>query len=187
MPSEKKSALRQELKAQLLRLKEDYLQEADLEIREKLWRLREYREAHSIYCFCSVDREVNTRPILSRALEEGKTVALPVIEGGRMRPRRLGPEGLLVPGAYGIPTPPETEPWINEEEIDLILVPGLAYDEAGYRLGYGGGYYDRLLSTAPGLAIGLCREAMILRELPRESHDMAVEILITERSAAYLR
>lgn len=187
MLSEKKKALRKELKARLLRLKEDYLQEADTAIREKLWRLREYREARSIYCYCSVGREVDTRPILSRALEDGKTVALPVIEDGRMRPRRLGPEGLLVPGFYGIPTPPETEPWIEEEEIDLILVPGLAYDEAGYRLGYGGGYYDRLLSTAPGLAVGLCREAMILREIPRESHDMAVEVLITEQTAAYLR
>ena len=69
---------------------------------------------------------------------------------------------------------------ISPEEIDLVLVPGLCYDRQGYRLGFGGGYYDRWLAGFPGLRVGLCREAVLQDRLPVEHHDLPVDLVVTE-------
>jgi 5-formyltetrahydrofolate cyclo-ligase len=79
-----------------------------------------------------------------------------------------------------IPAPPDTAPIIAPEELDLVIVPALAYDSAGYRLGYGGGYYDRYLHDIPAFTVGLARERLIVGELPTEQHDIAVKCVVTE-------
>jgi len=86
----------------------------------------------------------------------------------------------LHPAMLGIPAPPETAPIMPPDEIDLIIVPALAYDTKGYRLGHGGGYYDRYLFGIPAYTVGLARERLIKAELPRQPHDIAVRCVITE-------
>ncbi len=86
----------------------------------------------------------------------------------------------LAAGAMGIPEPAGLPPVIRKEDIDLVIVPGLAFDKAGYRLGYGGGYYDRYLSGLSLRTIGLCPEQRLLSDIPRETHDQKVQMLITE-------
>lgn len=89
----------------------------------------------------------------------------------------------LIRHRYGMLEPDPTLPAIEPPQASLILVPGLAYTRAGYRLGYGGGYYDRLLS-APGHppALGVCFEALLLQEIPRQAHDLPVDFVATEET-----
>lgn len=167
---------------------------AETAIYEYLFSLPAWREAPVICGYISVRGELNTDPILRRAAAEGKTVALPVTvtgaDEGRMVFRAL-PDGdlsRLTPARFGIPEPNESCPALANSDFAraLILVPALAFDENGYRLGYGGGYYDRFLEglnregiphTAVGLAFSVCRT----EALPREPHDIPVHTVIDER------
>ena len=167
---------------------------AESAIYESLFSLPAWREAPVICGSISVRGELNTDPILQRAAAEGKTVALPVTvtgaDEGRMVFRALpdGDVSRLTPARFGIPEPDESCPSLTGKDLThaLILIPALAFDENGYRLGYGGGYYDRFLSslreveiphTAVGLAYAVCRA----EALPRESHDIPVHTIIDER------
>lgn len=87
----------------------------------------------------------------------------------------------LIRHRYGMLEPDPALPVIEPKQASLILVPGLAYTRAGYRLGYGGGYYDRLLSV-PGHppALGVCFQALLLDEIPRQAHDLPVDFVVTE-------
>lgn len=167
---------------------------AEAAIYEALFSLPAWREASVICGYVSVRGELNTRPILERAALEGKTVALPVTvtdtREGRMIFRALpgGDLGRLVPARFGIPEPDEGCLTLTNTEFTraLVLVPALAFDGEGYRLGYGGGYYDRFLQglseagipvTTVGLAYGVC----VTDTLPREPHDIPVRFIIDER------
>lgn len=168
---------------------------AETAMYEKLFSLPAWREAPVICGYVSVRGELDTTPILQRAAAEGKTVALPVtVTGaaeGRMVFRALpnGDFSRLTPARFGIPEPDESCPSLTGDGFTraLILIPALAFDEHGYRLGYGGGYYDRFLSflreaeiphTAVGLTYAVCRATA----LPREAHDIPVHIILDERS-----
>ena len=171
---------------------------AEAAICDRLFSLPAWREAVTVCGYISVRGELNTRPILERAAAEGKTIALPVTvtsaREGRMVFRALpnGDFDRLTPARFGIPEPDESCPALTHADLTraLILVPALAFDEAGYRLGWGGGYYDRFLDslstagvpvTAAGLAFSVCRTPI----LPREPHDRPVDIIIDERSVTY--
>jgi 5-formyltetrahydrofolate cyclo-ligase len=170
---------------------------AEASIRETLFALPAWRDAPVICGYMSVRGELNTLPILQRALAEGKRVALPVtVTGaaeGRMvfRALRDGDLTRLTPARFGIPEPDGLCPALTDRDLTnaLMLVPALAFDGEGYRLGYGGGYYDRFLDglssagipiTTVGLAFSVCRAPT----LPRESHDRPVDIIIDERSVS---
>lgn len=183
-----KRALRRKLREEYLALDETYIASADSLISQNLFSMAEYKEAQVIYTYYSTGREVDTRAIIRRALDDGKTVLLPVLCGkGIMQPRRLTTPDALKDGAYGIPVPDSDEPFYSTDSIDLILVPGLAFDHSGFRLGQGGGYYDRLLSLCGACAVGLVRDKMVLDALPIEAHDKAVDRIVTEKSIARLR
>ena len=86
----------------------------------------------------------------------------------------------MVQVSFGIWEPPESAPLLAREEIQLALVPALCYDRERYRLGFGGGYYDRWLSGFPGFTVGRCREGVLQPQVPREAHDQRVDLLLTE-------
>ena len=86
----------------------------------------------------------------------------------------------LAPSMLGIPAPPDTAKLLAPEELDLIFVPALAYDAFGYRIGYGGGYYDRYLHDLSAYTVGLARERLLREILPVEPHDIAVKCVIME-------
>jgi len=136
--------------------------------------------------YCSVEREPCTLGIAEAALSAGKTVAFPFcFRGGIMQARAVSAVSELRPAMLGIPAPPEDAPVIAPEDLDIVIVPAIAFDEGGYRLGYGGGYYDRYLCSIPAYTIGLARERLIKGSLPRESHDISVRCVVTESEVRY--
>ena len=86
----------------------------------------------------------------------------------------------LSPGAFGIPEPDPDCPVVKVEDLSMILVPGLCFDLRRFRLGHGGGYYDRYLAGFSGLTVALCRDRLLFPSLPTEPHDRAVDLLLTE-------
>ena len=97
-----------------------------------------------------------------------------------MEVRLYDPDKPLIEVGFGISEPGEDCPLMAKEDIDLILVPAVCYDRRGYRLGFGGGYYDRWLEHFSGFRVGLCRKAVLQETVPTEAHDSRVDLLITE-------
>lgn len=176
MPSttatERKKALRLELKG---RERPDYAP-----LLARFSGLEQVKRAKGLLLFYGVGNEPDTRPLLQRLLAEGKRVALPrCLPGGGMEARWVSDLSGLVPNRYGIPEPGEDAPLARREELDVILVPNLCCDRAGYRLGHGGGYYDRYLAGYRGFTVALCPEELMVDALPREEHDRPVELVIS--------
>lgn len=167
---------------------------AEAAIRDKLFSLPVWENAPLICGYMSMRSEPDMMPIWKRTIAEGKTYALPVtVTGareGQMIFRHLSgfrPD-TLISARFGLFEPSEecSALTLRDFEGALILVPGLAFDDRGFRIGYGGGYYDRFLAeltqahipfTAVGLAFAACRPT----NLPRESHDIPVDYVIDER------
>ncbi len=156
------------------------------EIARQFFSMKEARGAETIAFYISCKDEVETEAMIKRAIEMGKRVAAPVARVGE---RRLDmvylydfEEGVKE-GAYGILEPIEgSGPTLKAEEIDVIIVPALAFDRTGARLGYGCGYYDRFLKRLKDEAvkIGLAFEVQMVDEVPFESHDERVDYIVTE-------
>ncbi|MEA4895054.1 MAG: 5-formyltetrahydrofolate cyclo-ligase, partial [Oscillospiraceae bacterium] len=128
-----------------------------------------------------------TRAFVGYCIQMDKPVALPCDceKDGSMSFALLDrPISELEDGVYGIPVPPSTAKRIQPRDGDIIIVPALCYDKDGFRLGHGGGYYDRYLFTHRIVSVGLCREAMIVDSVPREEHDIGTDIIITEKRIA---
>ena len=134
-----------------------------------------YRNAGTIYGYLPFNQEVRTLPLLRQALADGKQVALPKCYGREMRFVLVEDLSHVRPSTFGAPEPVEDGP-LAEDPHGLVLVPGLAFDAAGHRLGYGGGYYDRFLSKEPDHpTIALCFDFQLLPRLETEAHDIAAD------------
>lgn len=148
---------------------------------ERFARHPQVAAAHTVMVFCGVGREPDTAPLIRALLAQGKRVALPVCLPGRnMEARVITQEGQLVPGRFGIPEPEYGCPAVPREEIGAVLVPGLMADREGYRLGHGGGYYDRWLAGYRGFTAVVCPKERLVDRLPREEFDRPVDLVITE-------
>lgn len=139
----------------------------------------EYRAAGSVYAYLPYNQEVRTWRIIERALSDGKRVAVPKVYGDVMRFLWLDDVSRLAPGAYGIPEPTYDEPEADDDHA-LILMPGLAFDPQGHRIGYGGGFYDKYLETHPEhTLVALCYPFQLLDQLETEPHDIPVHRVIS--------
>jgi len=144
--------------------------------------LPEVEAARSVLLFYGVGQEPDTVPVIDALLARGKKVALPkCLPERRMEARVVTSCARLTPSAYGIPEPGEDCPVLERDRIDLILVPNLCCDKHGYRLGHGGGYYDRYLAGYGGQTVALCPQAWLQEELPRDEFDLPVQLILTER------
>jgi 5-formyltetrahydrofolate cyclo-ligase len=138
-----------------------------------------YRRADSILLYVALVGEVDLLLIFERAVADGKRIALP-----RFLPERdtygafFAGDNPLTPGAFGIPEPAQDNP-VPLNRLDLILVPGVGFDLRGRRLGRGKGFYDRMLSEAPGVKCGICFDQQMLEAIPVEPHDVGVDYLAT--------
>lgn len=131
--------------------------------------------------FYGVGDEPDTRSVIEELLRRGKTVALPCcLSGFEMEARVIGDLSDLTGEHYGIPEPGEHCPVINAAELDVILTPHLCCDREGYRLGRGGGYYDRYLENCRGYTVALCPAERLVERVPREVHDRPVDLVLTE-------
>ena len=173
--------MRKQIKREIAALPDDYISFSDNGLLSRIISMKEFTAAGNIMMYCSVEKEPDTRNIAKTALSMGKTVSFPFCcRAGIMQARVVQSLCELRPAILGIPAPPETTPIMQPEELDLIIVPALAYDRAGYRLGYGGGYYDRYLHGIPAYTVGLARERLMKDNLPREPHDIPVKCVVTE-------
>ena len=155
---------------------------------ERLARLPEYGDARSVLATMSIGSEWSTRAFIEGARAAGKTVVLPRISAP---PRHLelhavpDLESDLVPGVWSIPEPdPARCPRVALDQVDFALVPALAADRRGYRLGYGAGYFDKLLSGrgARPFCVTALPAQFVVDELPREDHDVAVDLVLAEQA-----
>lgn len=143
--------------------------------------LPEVAKAHTIMLFYGVGSEPDTTELIETLWQQGKTVLLPRCLSGRgMEARRIISGSRLVYNAYGIPEPDQECPAVGRDKIDLILVPNLCCDKQGYRLGHGGGYYDRYLAGYSGMTVSLCPEQWLQEQLPKDVYDLPVRLVLTE-------
>ena len=180
---DEKKRLRGELMKREAGLPADYMDASNAGIARNLISLPEFKAARKIMFFYSVWNEPDTIRIMERAFELGKTVALPeTLAAGVMKARVIKRLDELVPAVFNIPAPTADMPELQPRELDFILVPSVAYDREGYRLGHGGGYYDRFLLRTDAFKCGIAREQMLMGMAPRGKHDVAVDCLVTENT-----
>lgn len=190
-----KTALRQKYTHLRESLSTSERQAAQEAILASLFSLPAWKNAPLVCGYASLGSELDTLPIWRRADGEGKAYALPVTVTGAREGQMLfravagySPEGLIL-GRYGIREPDGSCLALAPRELAgaVLLIPGLAFDDGGYRLGYGGGYYDRFLSALraadiPVTTVGLCFSVCRPPALPRDSFDLPVDLIIDERS-----
>jgi len=179
-----KGLLRTRVKSERLSLSPDEVKRRSLGVTRILTGWAEYIRAGSVMAYVSFRNEVDTREFLRRVLSDGKTLCLPRVirSERRLVPVAVDRLNALQPGAYGIPEPPADWPPADASAIDMICVPGVAFDGRGGRLGFGGGYYDRFLRDLRGpVRVGLAYEFQVLDRVPVGPVDVLLDYLCTER------
>ena len=175
---------KQQLRLQYLKLRDALSpamrEEFSSRIAALLTRLIDYNDAATIACYASVRSEVATAAILRHALDHGKMVYLPRMSAQGIELLKLTALEELTPNARGIPEPPATAERIAPHAIELFIIPAVAIDKAGNRLGYGPGNYDRLLAANPRQKIALAYSMQIAPMVPAEPHDVPVDMIATE-------
>ena len=136
------------------------------------------RDFQRVMCYYSYKGEVDTHELVKMLKKSGIQVALPRMETGRDMTARIWNKESLVPNKYGIQEPPASAE--KMENIEAVIMPGLAFDYNGTRLGYGGGYFDRFLQNRDAYRIGICFDAQLLRSLPSEEFDIPMNTIITD-------
>ena len=187
--SDDKAKLRARALAQRDALDLDQIEIGAQAILERVLGLAEYQRATVIHTYVSSkENEVDTRELIHISLEQGKQVVVPVVERGVETMGHAVLVGMdeLVNGPMGLVQPnPRMATWLDDAgAIDMVVVPGVAFDRRGHRIGFGGGFYDRFLATVSCAKVGLCYDALVLGAIPDEVHDVAMDIVVAE-SAVY--
>ncbi|MFJ7677945.1 5-formyltetrahydrofolate cyclo-ligase [Peribacillus sp. NPDC097284] len=178
---ENKKIIRQRIRTHLMEMSNEEHEELSNKIAENLFSLDEWKQAKTIGITISIYPEISTVRIIEQAWREGKSIAVPKCypEEKTMDFKKITSFNQLESVYYGLLEPMEDTKKASVRELDLLVVPGLAFSNEGYRLGFGGGYYDRFLSHYSGKTLALAYDVQILDDLPIEVHDIAVGKLIT--------
>ena len=175
-----KKALRREIGAKKSALTARGIEGRSRVLAERLFSTEQYRRARSLYAYLSFNQEVRTDPIIERAWADGKRVAVPKVTGDDMAFIWIDGFDALAAGYRGIPEPIGDGP-VADDPRALVLMPGLAFDPDGHRVGYGGGFYDRFLAKEPDHPlVALCYDFQLFDHLDVESHDVPVDLVITD-------
>lgn len=180
-----KKAIRKAVIKKRDEIPQDVKDEKDLLIRRRLFSLPEFISAKTIFFYASFRSEVETLGMMQESLEMGKRVVLPRVDKKRHMLRLYEIQDLskLSPGYMGIPEPSRTDERITDiDDVDLVIIPGAAFDYSGNRLGYGAGYYDILLSKRIRKmpVVALAYEEQIVDSIPSEKHDVKVDMIVTD-------
>ena len=177
-----KKALRRDLLARRRAMDQAVWQTASKAAQQRLANLELFQQAGSIALYSPIQLEVDTELLFTTALSAGKRVLYPVVCGNNLLFREVSETSQRTAGAFGI-----LEPCIVGEDhslaaVDLIVVPGVAFDLLGHRIGFGKGYYDRCLSQHQkhGTLVGLCHDFQLLDEIPAEGHDIRMQYVVTD-------
>ncbi len=162
------------------------IEQKSIEVRDQVLHLHEYVRARGIACYVSKDSEVETRPLIRMALDRNKRVLVPVVKKGEIdlffsELTDLGKE--LAPGSFSVQEPkPEYLRPQSLDTVDVLFVPGIAWDKEGYRLGWGRGYFDRVLKVLPEhvRSTGLSFNLQLVSRVPRDQFDIPVNTVVTE-------
>lgn len=173
-----KQELRRTIRERKRAMTEEEIVERSNALAEKFYNSPAYQAASTIYGYLPYNQEVRTVPMLQRALDEGKRVAVPKVYGEEMRFIYLEDLTQVSKGYAGIPEPIVDAP-VAEDQRALVLMPGLAFDPQGHRIGYGGGFYDRFLAQEPHHpTLALCYEFQMQAHLDTEEFDIPVDTVL---------
>ena len=173
-----KSALRREIREKKKAMSLSEIEERSARLGELFAQTEAYRQAKTLYGYMPYNQEVRTIPILERAIRDGKRVAVPKVYGDTMKFIYLDDLTQVANSDMGIPEPVADEP-VADDKTALVLMPGLAFDEAGHRIGYGGGFYDKFLTAEPDHpTVALCYDFQIYAHLDTEEFDIPVDMVI---------
>lgn len=173
-----KQELRRAIRERKRAMTEEEIVERSNALAEKFYNSPAYQAASTIYGYLPYNQEVRTVPMLQRALDEGKRVAVPKVYEEEMRFIYLEDLTQVSKGYAGIPEPIADAP-VAEDKQALVLMPGLAFDPQGHRIGYGGGFYDRFLAQEPHHpTLALCYEFQMQAHLDTEEFDIPVDTVL---------
>jgi 5-formyltetrahydrofolate cyclo-ligase len=175
-----KQEIRQNIRTIRKELSEERRLQLGLQAQKKLLSLPEYQSAHTIMLYAPFQGEIDTLFLLDNALQQGKTVSLPrtLFTEKKIVPIRIYNKDEII-FERSVPQPLGEEE-IVKSSIQLAVIPGIAFDLLGYRIGYGGGFYDRFLTDFSGVSIGICFDFQLCHKpLPRSSLDIPVHTIIT--------
>lgn len=173
-----KQELRRAIRERKRAMTEEEIVERSNALAEKFYNTPDYQAASTIYGYLPYNQEVRTVPMLQRALDEGKRVAVPKVYGEEMRFIYLEDLTQVSKGYAGIPEPIADAP-VAEDQQALVLMPGLAFDPQGHRIGYGGGFYDKFLAKEPHHpTLALCYEFQMQAHLDTEEFDIPVDTVL---------
>lgn len=179
---EEKKAFRQEIKNRWKALEETYLQEASKTICDAIRQLPEYQQAKTVFCFVSMERELNTSTLLDAILADGKILVVPrVLAMGKMALHPITSLDTLKKSRFGIPEPAEDTPTVSPQDVDFTVVPCLSATLAGARLGRGGGFYDRFLADYTGNTALVCLHQLLSESVPMDPWDVPLPVVVTEK------
>lgn len=181
---EEKMRLRRAIRRKLLQMDERTYLQKSAQIREFLFSTEDWIRAETIGVTVSIFPEVDTREIIRKGWAEGKRMAVPKCfpEKRMMRYYIIHDFHDLKRGYSNLWEPdPESSREVGKGEISLLIIPGVVFSRNGHRIGYGGGYFDRFLADFPGKTVALAFEEQIVDEVPAESHDRKVALIVSEK------
>ena len=190
-----KAELRRSMKGALAGIGSELIAEASAAVTRRLSASEPWKGSRLLLCFLSMPGELDTAPLIAAARADGKTVAVPRIEGSSISFRLLGRDPCDLPrDRWGIPVPDPSWPAVelSAGAPVLVVTPGLAFDRLGNRLGRGGGYYDAFLREArsdkalPLAAIGVCLSVQLVAEAPHDERDQRVDGVATDEELILL-
>jgi 5-formyltetrahydrofolate cyclo-ligase len=167
-------------------LTQERVAEASDRICRTLLAMDSYRDAQTVMAYAAFGKEIDLTKVLERAWADGKRVLLPRVDKVRKEIDACYVSGYddLRPGVWGILEPKKEQPiWQGEQSVDVIYMPGLAFDRQGHRLGYGGGYYDKFIASVGKprpLLVAVAFAEQVVESVPSEPHDALVDVVVTE-------
>lgn len=170
-----KKELRRMIREKKRAMTPEQIEDASSRLKALFCQTEQYRQASAIYGYLPYNQEVRTVPILEQALLDGKKVAIPKVYGDTMRFIYMEDLSRVGEGYSGIPEPLTDGP-VAEDKDALVLMPGLAFDKHGNRMGYGGGFYDKFLAQEPEHpTVALCYDFQMVEDIPCEDYDIPVD------------
>lgn len=173
-----KKELRRQIREKKRAMSEEQIVSASFRLGEMLFSTQQYQDAKTLYGYLPYNQEVRTVSMLQRALTDGKRVAVPKVYDDEMRFIYIENFEQLEKSDMGIPEPIADDP-VADDPTALVLMPGLAFDEAGHRIGYGGGFYDKFLAAEPSHpTVALCYDFQMMPQLDTEEFDIPVDLVL---------
>lgn len=182
-----KDSIRQRMRSRRRALDPELVERAGREAAGRFLQLPFVDRVQTVALYQSIDNELSTDPLFGLLRERGKRPCYPVVAGKLLLFRSVQRIDGFVCGRFGIPEPPPEAGEVPLTEIDLFLVPGVAFDRWGHRVGFGGGYYDRTLAGRrnDSIIVGYCYDFQLLERVPRFDHDVVADVVVTEHRVVF--